>query len=220
MTEEFYIYNGYSGIDTLSGTEYKEKSVAINIEAVPPSPVGVLPNSNGLEALSEEETSSIDIQINSLKIRGFIYKPELKPSEIANGNAISTAHITNKSSTAVANFLNIPYARIPARFRQSVLINPRQECGTIDATKYGPRCPQPVDVLHDATKHLYPRMGTFNRQSEFECLNLNIYTPLYAINTKQNLPVLVWIHGGAFTYGDGGCESGQSAFKNNKFPLP
>lgn len=116
----------------------------------------------------------------------------------------------------VANFRNIQYARFAARWHQAMPVDPTKEKGVIDATQWGPRPPQPIDVLHDATRHLYPRMSTFDRQSEFECLNLNIYGPKDALKGRtRGLPVLVWIHGGAFVYGDGGCEFGKSA--NIKF---
>jgi carboxylesterase type B len=40
---------------------------------------------------------------------------------------------------------------------------------------------------------------------EFGCLRLNIYTPA---NKRDGLllPVVVWIHGGGFVFGDGGPE--------------
>ena len=37
-----------------------------------------------------------------------------------------------------------------------------------------------------------------DRQDEYECLNLNVVTPAA---TGKNLPVMVWIHGGAFALG-------------------
>jgi carboxylesterase type B len=93
----------------------------------------------------------------------------------------------------------------PKRFRQAVPIDPIEEVGIIDATSYGPRCPQGVDALHDVTSHLYLAMSTSGRQSEFECLNLNIYAPACSpIPEKRNgkgLPVLLWINGGALAYG-------------------
>ena len=118
----------------------------------------------------------------------------------------------SQEGSSVANFRGIPYARIPARWYQAVAIDPTKEVGTVDATQWGSRCPQPMDVLHEATSHLYPRMATFDRQSEFECLNLNVYSPAEQLgNSKgaRRLPVLVWIHGGSFIFGDGGCESGK-----------
>ena len=44
----------------------------------------------------------------------------------------------------------------------------------------------------------YPRSWSLGRMSIDECLNLNVYAP---VTPKEPLPVLVWIHGGAFTYG-------------------
>ncbi len=64
--------------------------------------------------------AGMSIHINNLEVRGFI-----------------------SSNCQIANFLNIPFARIPARFRQAKLVDPRKEKGVIDATKYGPRRPQP-----------------------------------------------------------------------------
>ncbi|RFU30422.1 hypothetical protein B7463_g5903, partial [Scytalidium lignicola] len=199
--------NEYNDVIITRGIERKENEVKINVESVPVTPISVSVNGNGTKGVSELESNQIEIQINNLKITGFKANPSVTPNKVINGDTTATTAPTTTVSTTVASFLNIPYARIPARFRQSIPIDPRKESGSIDATKYGTRCPQPVDVLHDATKHLYPRMGTLDRQSEFECLNLNIYAPLDAIEGEKRLPVLVWIHGGAFTYGDGGCES-------------
>ena len=37
-----------------------------------------------------------------------------------------------------------------------------------------------------------------------DCLNLNVYTPLLSseVNSNQKLPVLIYIHGGSFAYGE------------------
>lgn len=126
------------------------------------------------------------IKVNTLQINGFI-----------------------NPTTNVANFLNIPYARIPGRFREARLINPRKEVGIIDATKYGPCCPQPFDVIHDLTSHLYPKVIDASKSAEFTCLSINVYAPPSALTSKERLPVLVWIHGGAFTYGDASDEYGM-----------
>ncbi|KAJ9643793.1 hypothetical protein H2204_001938 [Knufia peltigerae] len=122
-------------------------------------------------------------RINQLQINGFI-----------------------NQNTGVANFLNVPYARIPARFCEATLIDPRKEIGVIEAVRYGPCCPQPFDVIHDMTGHLYPKKIDITNSSEFACLSVNIYAPPSAVGSRNRLPVTAWIHGGAFTYGDASDE--------------
>lgn len=87
-------------------------------------------------------------------------------------------------------YRGIPYAAPPIgplrwRPRQPVIpwSAPPRRC---DA--FGPVCPQP---------------GYSGAMSE-DCLFLNIWTP--AKNPGERLPVMVWIHGGAFTYGSGSDE--------------
>src|SRR5262249_9626823 len=62
-----------------------------------------------------------------------------------------------------------------------------------DATKDGPIAPQ-------ARSRLSHVMGDFERPQSEDCLTLNIWTP--ALDSKKR-PVLVWIHGGAFSSGAG-----------------
>lgn len=161
-----------------------------------------------------KETHAFKWHFPKIKTRG-------EPSDLAALNAEkATVKIKNlvlngflSQQSTVANFRGLQYARIPARWYEAVPIDPTKECGTIDVTQWGPRCPQPMDLLHEATSHLYPRMATLDRQSEFECLNLNICVPRDQLGKKgkRGLPVLVWIHGGSFLFGDGGCESGRKS---------
>lgn len=114
---------------------------------------------------------------------------------------------------SVANFRNIQYARISGRWHEAKILDPAEQNGLVDATQWGPRAPQGLNLPHRDTGHLYPRMSLFDRQSEFECLNLNICGPRDALrpqNKGKLLPVMVWVHGGSFDFGDGGCESGMS----------
>ncbi|OJJ49997.1 hypothetical protein ASPZODRAFT_13100 [Penicilliopsis zonata CBS 506.65] len=124
------------------------------------------------------------VTIGSLDIRGFI------------------------SPHRVANFLGIPYAEIPARFRQAKPLKPETLQGVHDGTKYGPRCPQPLDHPKVLRAHLYE--GVIPSESipcsEFRCLNLNVFAPPEAVGSQQRLPVYVWIHGGGWKTGDGGLE--------------
>lgn len=112
------------------------------------------------------------------------------------------------SSLGVFNYLGIPYGHVPARFRQAELIDPSQLEGVHDGRHYGPICPQAVDEPRLLRAHLYK--GTQHSDSlpvsEYDCLNLNVYTPVGY--SGQPLPVFVWIHGGGFVVGDGGPEYG------------
>ena len=145
--------------------------------------ISLKPEESSTEVQHQSHNEQISVKINALQINGFV-----------------------NADTGVANFLNIPYARIPGRFWEARLIDPRQEIGTIDALKYGPCCPQPFDIIHDLTGHLYPKVIDVSGAAEFTCLNLNIYAPPSAITSGEKLPVFVWIHGGAFTYGDASDE--------------
>lgn len=104
----------------------------------------------------------------------------------------------------VVQFRGIPFASIPARFRQSVLTTslPHQP---FDATKPGPICPQ-------LTSQTWPSFWEGPLASggialemplpdEFECLNLNITAPRECLEGQKSVPVLFYIHGGGFTVG-------------------
>src|SRR5689334_4874611 len=90
-------------------------------------------------------------------------------------------------------YLGIPYAEPPVgalRFQPPVPLGPWQ--GERDATRFGASAPQPVGGPFSG---LVPGMAV-GEQSE-DCLTLNVWTPADA----DGLPVMVWLHGGAFTIG-------------------
>jgi para-nitrobenzyl esterase len=91
-------------------------------------------------------------------------------------------------------FRGVPYAAAPVgelRFRPPRPAPAWQ--GVRDATKDGPIAPQGRSRL----AHI---MGDFERPQSEDCLTLNIWTPA-ADGGKR--PVMVWIHGGAFSSGAG-----------------
>ncbi|HPB44384.1 MAG TPA: carboxylesterase family protein [Microthrixaceae bacterium] len=97
----------------------------------------------------------------------------------------------------VARFAGIPYAEAPVgalRFRAPQPRNPWQ--GVFDATEFGPIAPQNPSFM-DLLFGLEPEP-----QSE-DCLRLNIYTPDPGLSGDEALPVMFWIHGGAFEMGSG-----------------
>ncbi|RFU26020.1 hypothetical protein B7463_g10326, partial [Scytalidium lignicola] len=108
----------------------------------------------------------------------------------------------------VANFLNVPFATIPARFKTATPLSLTELKGDLDATQYGPRCPQPPDHIHIIMHHMFEKQSMEQRQSELDCLHVNIYGPPEAILEKkgEKLPVFVYIHGGAFNAGDNTTE--------------
>lgn len=85
------------------------------------------------------------------------------------------------------SFKGIPYAAAPVgalRFRNPA--PPKSWSGVRDASSHGNHCPN--DGLSG--------IGAGGHE---DCLFLNVYTP----NLTGNLPVMFWIHGGAFVIGDG-----------------
>ena len=87
----------------------------------------------------------------------------------------------------VVAFLGLPYAEPPVgelRFRPPVPIH--SWGGSLDATAFGPACPQPIEV----------GQSLYLEQSE-DCLTLNVWTPAVDHGAR---PVMVWIHGGGWIY--------------------
>lgn len=94
----------------------------------------------------------------------------------------------------VLSFKGIPYAAPPVgeyRWRPPQPVTPWE--GVHDASEFGPDCAQ-------AGWGAAP--GTITEGSSEDCLYLNLWLPE---GTKQGakLPVMVWIHGGAFVGGSG-----------------
>jgi para-nitrobenzyl esterase len=86
----------------------------------------------------------------------------------------------------------------PLRFRAPQPVDPWP--GVYDATAFGPSAPQPP-----------PLPGSIIAEGELrtdeDCLFLNVYTPSADDGRR---PVMVWIHGGAYTMGSGDMYDGSS----------
>lgn len=107
-------------------------------------------------------------------------------------------------SPSVVQFRNLPYAQIPARFRQSRLIN-ALSTDQRNCTANGYASPQ---IPQTAAAFGGPLLGEPVREyDEFSCLNLIINVPRQALERAQSdrksslLPVMVYVHGGAFSEG-------------------
>ncbi|KAK5674338.1 hypothetical protein LTS10_012922 [Elasticomyces elasticus] len=107
---------------------------------------------------------------------------------------------SNGQPVEVLQYRNLKYGHISKRFDRSTEANGyRGE--TLDCTAWGPRCPQnSVDVgsLLRIPKRI--RQVVPEQEDEFDCLNLAVTLPEKAAgNSKQGLPVVVWIPGGSQT---------------------
>ena len=95
----------------------------------------------------------------------------------------------------LAIFRGIPYAAPPVGARRWLAPQPTEPWSGVRAAKaFGNASPQNSVVLD-----LLPAFVIREPQSE-DCLYLNIWTPRVDGSRR---PVLVWIHGGAFTIGSG-----------------
>ncbi len=102
--------------------------------------------------------------------------------------SVADGRVRGKQAGSTDEFLGIPYAAPPVgplRWRPPQ--PPARWQGIRAVTQFGPHCPQSA--------------GVFGRLSKSEdCLYLNVFAP--ADHRSRGLPVMVWIHGGAFVAGE------------------
>lgn len=114
----------------------------------------------------------------------------------------------NATHPNVAQYLGIPFAEPPVGARRWLPPVPKSKRqGTINATNFGPSCPQyradPVLApnVYNVDVHEFSPYP-LEHQSE-DCLSLSIWTPREKA-TNESLPVIIWIYGGGF--GEGGTN--------------
>ena len=96
-----------------------------------------------------------------------------------------------------AVFRGVPFAAPPTGARRYLPPQPAERWdGVRDCTSFGPICPQ---VQLGETGGVLAALGSGEPMDE-DCLHLNVWTP--GLDDAKR-PVMVWIHGGAFTGGSG-----------------
>lgn len=97
----------------------------------------------------------------------------------------------SKSPHKVIAYRGIPYADTTAgknRWRPPQPVKPwnhERRC-----SEFGPGCYQKMSI---------PVIGSDPGPNSEDCLSVNVWTPAH--NSNENLPVMVWIHGGGFAIG-------------------
>lgn len=117
--------------------------------------------------------------------------------------------LINGTHPDVAQFLGIPYAEPPTGNRRWTAPAAKAPSGTIDATKFGPSCPQ-YDTSIPSTYEIDTREFLISGPTSEDCLTLSIwapYTPKTSGNSScEKLPVVVWIYGGGHVTGGAQIE--------------
>ncbi|PNF36333.1 hypothetical protein B7P43_G00515 [Cryptotermes secundus] len=104
------------------------------------------------------------------------------------------------TSRAIYQFQGIPFAKPPVghlRFKPPEPADPWN--GTLDATKFGKKCP--ALTRSNQEQEFKEWTSLLTPENTEDCLTLNVYTPKLFSNASLALPVMVYIHGGSFRLG-------------------
>ena len=124
------------------------------------------------------------------------------PTEAATTNGRVRGRIT---SNGIVCFKGIAYGMDTAQTRFAPPKPPMPWSGVRDAFNWGPRAPQVIgarprreDASARASQPGYHLPADEGEESE-DCLHLNVWTP--ALRDGKKRPVMVYIHGGAYSNG-------------------
>ena len=102
-------------------------------------------------------------------------------------------------------FLGIPFAAPPTNDRRWKPPQPVERwSGIRRATAFGPACPQSaddVDGFQGRAREIAETEPYYTFRTDEDCLSLNVYTT--NLGGAKKLPVMVWIHFGGNTAGNG-----------------
>ena len=111
--------------------------------------------------------------------------------------ATSSGRLQGVSTASGTDYLGVPYAAPPVGGLRWRPPQPTAWHGVLTADTLAPPCPQGPGVF------------AVPGASE-DCLYLNVYVPRLARRPARELPVMVWIHGGAFSTGTGNSYDGAA----------
>jgi para-nitrobenzyl esterase len=118
----------------------------------------------------------------------------------------TSGRVRGRVENGNAVFRGIPFAQPPLLdLRFQAPVPPASWDGVRDAAEFGPQCPQGV---FPGTPHA----AEIPQDTTGEWLTVNVWTPDPGART---LPVMVWIHGGAYLFGSGGPGYDGTPFANS-----
>ena len=107
---------------------------------------------------------------------------------------LDSGPISGVNNDGIWTYLGVPFASPPVgelRWREPQPVKSWKEVR--ECTEYGPVCPQIEGSVEEG--------GVGDARASEDCLYLNVWTP--AKTSSEKLPVMVWIHGGAYIKGAG-----------------
>ncbi|XP_034032703.1 fatty acyl-CoA hydrolase precursor, medium chain [Thalassophryne amazonica] len=127
-----------------------------------------------------------------------------------NFGSLRGEYVTVKGKdTRVQAFLGVPFAKPPVGALRLKAPQPAEGWdGVKDASHQPPMCVQSNKVVEGLLDKVGILMAEIPDVSE-DCLYLNVYTPANKAPDAK-LPVMVWIHGGGFTFGSASMYDGSA----------